>query len=369
MNAFTELFGVEYPIVAFSHCRDVVAAVSRAGGLGVFGAATFTPAQLEVELRWIDDHVDGLPYGINVLAPAPFAADDDADPAEYAGRIPEAHRRFVAGVTDRLGVPPPRTDRVPMPFGDGGLIISRRGLQERVDVALQHPARLLVSALGPFAPETVRLAKDAGMVIGGMCGAVRHAVAHVAGGAEVVIAQGVEAAGHTGEISTMVLVPQVVDAVAPVPVLAAGGIGDGRQVAAALALGAQGVWTGTIWLTTQESDVEDAVKRKLLAADSGDTIRSRCLTGKPVRNLRSPLLTAWEAPDAPVPLPAPLQGLLVKDAIAGVFENRVEDLMFSAAGQVVGQIVSTTSSRTVVHDLMTELATALDRLHTDYGAG
>ena len=364
MTAFQDLVPIEYPIVAFSHCRDVVVAVSRAGGLGVLGANTFSAEQLELELAWIDEHIGGHPYGVNVLAPTPFMSDDDlSDPSQHASQIPERHREFVADLMNRLSIPAPKTDAVPMPFGDGGLIVTRHGLQERIDVAMRHPVRMLVSALGPFDKDVVVTAKEAGILIGGMCGSPRHAKAHRDAGADVVIAQGVEAAGHTGEIATMVLVPQVVDAVAPLPVLAAGGIGSGRQIAAALALGAQGVWMGSVWLTTLESDVEVAGQAKMLAATSEDTLRSRCITGKPVRFLRLPWNVAWEDPDAPQPLSAPLQGNLMKPLLAGVYENRVEEQIGSSVGQVVGMMNTRSSVRNVLNELMEEFATTLVQLN------
>ena len=370
MTAFTDLVSVEYPIVAFSHCRDVVAAVSRSGGLGVLGAATFTPEQLEAELNWIDDHVGGMPYGVDVLAPPPFAGvPETADPSQYARHIPDGHHEFMRQVVERLDIPQPKTDRIPFPFGEGGLIVTRQGLAERIEVALRHPIRFLVSALGPFGADTVDRAHAAGIVIGGMCGSVKHALAHRTSGVDVVIAQGVEAGGHTGDISTLVLVPQVVDAVHPIPVLAAGGIGTGRQMAAVRALGAAGVWTGSIWLATQESDVSASVQEKLLAAESGDTVRSRSITGKPVRELRTAWHGVWEEPSAPAPLASPLQGLLVKDALAGIYENAVEPLMTSAAGQVVGLMKARRSVNQVVYDLMDEYASTLMALRDDVPEG
>src|SRR5438477_8410876 len=149
------------------------------------------------------------------------------------------------------------------------------------------------------------------VVVAALAGRKAHAERHKPAGVDLIVAQGTEAGGHTGEISTMVLVPEVVEAVKPVPVLAAGGIGSGRQIAAAMALGAEGVWCGSVWLTTTEAETHPAVQQKFLAATSSDTVRSRSLTGKPARMLRSAWTDEWAKPDAPDALPMPLQTMLV----------------------------------------------------------
>lgn len=358
---FCSAVGVDYPIVAFSHCRDVVAAVSRAGGLGVFGAAKFTPEQLEIELAWIDGHCGGRPYGVDVLAPSPSALDDqEVDLAALADSIPEAQRRFVDALAERYHLPPVK-EMAPT-FAFAGIVVSRRTIEAHVEIALRHNIKLLVSALGPFTREIVDRAHAKGILIGGMCGSVAHAVRHAQAGADVIIAQGHEAGGHTGEISTLVLTPQVVDAVAPIPVLAAGGIGTGRQLAAVLALGAQGAWMGSAWLTTEESDVDERVIEKLLRAESSQTIRTKSLTGKPVRTLRTPLEDAWAQPDAPPPLPAPQQGLLMRPLIQRAFQNNAEPLMGSAVGQVVGLMKERRACRSLVNEIMSELVDTLDRV-------
>jgi len=361
---FCAAVGVDYPIVAFSHCRDVVAAVSRAGGLGVFGAAKFTPEQLEVELSWIDEHVGGRPYGVDVLAPSPSAVDDpELDLSALAEQIPEQQRRFVDDLAERFDVPPAKEGASTFAFA--GIVVSRRTIEAHVEIALSHRVKFLVSALGPFRKEIVDRAHAQGTLIGGMCGSVAHAIRHASAGADVIIAQGHEAGGHTGEISTLVLTPQVVDAVAPIPVLAAGGVGTGRQLAAVLALGAQGAWMGSAWLTTEESDVDELVIEKLLQADSSQTIRTKSLTGKPVRTLRTPLEDAWSQPNAPPTLPAPQQGLLMRPLIQRAFQNNIEPLMGSAVGQVVGLMKERRACRALVNEIMTELVETLDRVGTE----
>jgi len=363
---FCRRAGVENPIVAFSHCRDVVAAVTQAGGMGVLGAAHFTPAELEVELSWIDDQVNGLPYGVDVLVPALGVGDDDSSGTpDLASQIPQEYWNFVEHLAERYEVPPATGGAEPVEFS--GIVVSRRNLDEQVEVTLRHPVRFLVSGLGPFPAEIVQRAKAKDVLIGGMSGSVKHAHRHVAAGADVIIAQGAEAGGHTGETSTLVLVPQVVDAVAPVPVLAAGGIATGRQLAAVLALGAQGAWMGSTWLTTHESDANPILVDKMLAAQSTQTIRTRCVTGKPVRLLRTEFEEAWAAPDAPKPLPAPLQGTLVRPLITRIFQNKVTPLMGHPVGQAVGLMNKRQTCRAVVEELMTGLVESLEQLRSELG--
>lgn len=360
---FCTQVGIDFPVVAFSHCRDVVVAVSRAGGLGVFGAAKFTPKELEVELRWIDEHVGGCPYGIDVLAPMAHDDRDTPDLDALRAQVPEQHTRFIEELGERFQVPPATKGATPREFS--GIVINRRDLERQIDIALSHPIKLLVSGLGPFAPAVVERARAQGVLIGGLVGSVRHALRHVECGADVIVAQGTEAAGHTGDVSTLVLVPQIVDAVAPRPVLAAGGIASGRQLAAALALGAQAAWMGSAWLTTEESEVDPDVIEKLLRADSNQTLRTRCMTGKPVRVLRTPFEKAWGAPDAPPTLPAPLQGLLVLPLLNRIFQNHVIPVMGQAVGQAVGMLNQRRSCRNVVDEMMQELVDTLDGVQTD----
>ena len=361
-----EQFGIEFPIFAFSHCRDVVAAVSKAGGFGVLGALTFTPDQLEIELDWIDDHVDGKPYGVDVVMPASYAGagelDGDSGRESMAAvldeMIPERHRQFVEDVLDRYEVPK----------ADGESSVGRllswthEGARPLIDVALAHPIKLIANALGPPPPDVVRLAHDHGVKVAALVGSVAQAERQVQNGVDIIIASGYEAGGHTGEITSMILTPDVVDAVAPVPVLAAGGIGDGRQVAAAIALGAEGVWTGSIWLTTAESDVAPVVLEKLLAAGPTDTVRSRALSGKPARQLRTAWTDAWEAPDSPGTLPMPLQFMLVADAQYRIGRSGKRELVGMPVGQIVGRMNSVKPVRQVVFELAEGFASAVDRL-------
>ncbi|TDD09977.1 nitronate monooxygenase [Nonomuraea deserti] len=367
-TAICERLGVEFPLFAFSHCRDVVAAVTNAGGFGVLGAIAYSPDQLDTELTWIDERVGGRPYGVDVLVPGRVDASALDRRAHLMDFIPERHRDFVTHLLSKYGVgaaPQPMT-AVADEFGRRVTAAGATGL---IDVALEHRIGLIASALGPPPPEMVARARSAGVPVAALVGTVEHARRQVAAGADLIVAQGTEAGGHTGEISTMVLVPQVVDAVAPLPVLAAGGIASGRQMAAAMALGADGVWCGSVWLTTEEAETPPAVKRKFLAASSLDTVRSRSRTGKPARQLRSAWTDEWDASqESPGPLGMPLQLLVAEGAMARIVaaaekgEPGAVELVNYYVGQVVGQLDQVKPARQVVYDLVSEFGDAVERL-------
>jgi NAD(P)H-dependent flavin oxidoreductase YrpB (nitropropane dioxygenase family) len=363
----SEMFGIDLPIFAFSHCRDVVAAVSKAGGLGVLGALAFSPEQLEIELNWIDEHVDGKPYGVDVVMPASYAGAGIGDLGELMeqlqGMIPEEHREFVERVLTEHGVPPlPEGEQVRELLG-----WTDTTARPQVDVALAHPICLLANALGPPPKDIVDLAHEHGVKVAALVGKVEQALAQVEVGVDVIVAQGTEAAGHTGEVASMVLWPDVVDAVAPRAVLGAGGIGTGRQMAAALALGTQGAWTGSIWLTVEEADVPDAVRRKLIAAGSRDTLRTRTWTGKPARLLRTGWTDAWEDPANPKPLQMPLQWFLTAEAQHRIFRSENEDLIGMPVGQIVSRMNEIRKTEDVVRDMVTECEETLARLRSLVG--
>jgi NAD(P)H-dependent flavin oxidoreductase YrpB (nitropropane dioxygenase family) len=362
-----DLLGIEFPIVGFSHCRDVVAAVSRAGALGVLGAVGFSPAQLEVELGWLDGAVGGRPYGVDVLLPQRFAGAEEGGGSleSLTALIPDEHRRFVDDLLERYGVPP-LPDGTPV--RSGMLDVSQRGVGALLDVALAHRPRLVASALGPAPDFLVDAAHEQGAVVAGLVGSRRHAERQRAAGVDLIVAQGCEAGGHTGEIGTMVLVPEVVDAVAPTPVLAAGGIGNGRQIAAAMALGAQGVWCGSVWLTTPEAETHPVVREKMLRASSGDTVRTRATTGKPARQLRTAWTQEWDDPAHPDPLPMPLHTMLTAEAqtrvqrAASASGSGAEQLITYFVGQVVGSMNSVRPAAQVVHDMVVEYLETAARL-------
>jgi NAD(P)H-dependent flavin oxidoreductase YrpB (nitropropane dioxygenase family) len=360
----TEMFGIELPIFAFSHCRDVVAAVSRAGGMGVLGALAYSPEELEMELKWIDDHVDGKPYGVDVVMPASYAGSDLGvdSAADLVGRlqgmIPAGHRQFVEDLLAQHGVPALSSDAEP-----GKVLLGWTDATGRpqVETALRHPIALLANALGPPPRDIVEQAHAHGVKVAALASTPRHATKQVDVGVDVVVAQGTEAGGHTGEISTMVLIPQVVDAV-DVPVLAAGGIGTGRQMAAGMALGAEGVWTGSIWLTVEEADTPAAARKRILEATSRDTVRSRSWTGKPARLLKNEWTDAWESQESPGTLPMPLQYMLISDALRRIGRSDAAELATFPAGQIIGSMNQVRSARDVVFGLIEEYAEAVERV-------
>jgi NAD(P)H-dependent flavin oxidoreductase YrpB (nitropropane dioxygenase family) len=363
-----DMFGIDVPIFAFSHCRDVVAAVSRAGGFGVLGAIGFSPEQLEIELRWIDEHIGGKPYGVDIVMPATSAIPDGVklDQDSLERMLPEPQKKFVAEMLERYHVPP-LPEGTPPPAA-GLLEWAGGATRSQVDIALEHPIKLLVNALGPPPKDVVERAHAHGIPVAALVGSPKHAIEQVEAGVDLIIASGTEAGGHTGEVGTMVLVPDVVDAVAPVPVLAAGGIGSGRQVAAALALGAEGVWTGSIWLTVAESDTHPVIVEKLLKAGSRDTVRSRAMTGKPARQLRTPWTDAWDGPGSPGPLPMPLQFVLTADATARIHHfarkpgSRAAELLGFPVGQVVSRMNQVKASHEVIYELVDEFVDSVKRL-------
>ncbi len=357
------LLGIEHPIVGFTPSEHVAAAISRAGGLGVLGCVRFNDAEeLDAVLGWMDANTGGRPYGVDVVMPARIPAEGAA--ADLGRLIPPAHRDFVEQTLVKLGVPPlPAGSQA----GDGVLGWLHSVARQHVEVALAHPARLIANALGPPPPDVISRAHDRGMRVAALAGKAEHARSHVASGVDIVVAQGYEAGGHTGEIASMVLIPEIADAVGDqVPVLAAGGIGCGRQIAAALALGAVGVWMGSAWLTTEEytfGSAMPALREALLAATSSDTVRSRIYSGKPARLLKNRWTRAWSEPGAPDPLPMPLQNLLVSEAHQRLMRSGQPDVVPMPVGQIVGRMNEVRPVADLVAALVREADETLARLN------
>jgi NAD(P)H-dependent flavin oxidoreductase YrpB (nitropropane dioxygenase family) len=362
-TAVTEMFGIDLPIFAFSHCRDVVVEASRAGGMGILGAAWMTPDELEVALKWIDEHVAGKPYGVDVVFPGTFAAlDSDPDPERI---LPHEHRAFVSRLIDRAQIPPLPTDDAAA-FGKEHAVkmnMTPSESERALEIALRHPVKFVVGALGVPPKHVIDAVHARGIKVGALVGSVTHARKQRDAGVDVVIAQGSEAGGHVGKVSSLVLWPQVVDAVAPMPVLAAGGIGRGRQFAAAMALGAAGIWCGSIWLGTRESELSPDMKEQLFRASSEDSVVSRALTGKPCRLLRSAYTEAWDGAGAPEPLTFPLQSILAGEPLRRAERARRLDYWTYAVGQIVGDMKSETTVRQVFTDILTEYVETIDRVH------
>jgi NAD(P)H-dependent flavin oxidoreductase YrpB (nitropropane dioxygenase family) len=359
--------GIEFPIFAFTHCRDVVAAVSNAGGIGVLGAVGFSAEQLEIELKWIDEHTD-KPYGVDIVIPGKYegkGADLSPDELEEKLRalIPQGHRDFVKKVLAEHGVPDLPPGEKPRELL--GWTAVTAGPQ--IEAALRHPkVRLIANALGTPPEDVVKEIQHSGRLVGALCGSPRHAKNHVAAGLDFIIAQGTEGGGHTGEIGSMVLWPQVIEAARPVPVLAAGGIYSGRQIAAALAMGCQGVWTGSIWLTVEEAEASPEEKQSFLDATSHDTVRSRSWTGKPCRMLRNDWTEAWENPENPKPLGMPLQFMVTSEAVSRThrYPAKSQRVAFNPVGQVVGAMNEVRPVREVIQTMVEEYVDAVDHLNS-----
>ena len=359
----TEIFGIEYPIFAFTHCRDVVVAVSKAGGLGVLGAAIHTDERLETDLAWIDAQLGDTPYGVDLMMPSRYVGNESGglDQQTLRARVPDEHKKFNERLLAAAGVPE-LPDHLKAPKRERGLRYSRKQARGIVDIALAHKARFLVSALGTPPAWVTEAAHVRGLFVGALAGKKKHAERHQAADVDVIIAQSYEAGGHTGEIGGMVLIPEIVNAVAPTPVLAAGGISGGRQMAAALALGAQGVWCGSVWLTTAESELDRLAREKLLAADTDDTVRTRSMTGKHARFLRSTWTEAWDRPDTPEPLQTPLQSVLNYDSLRRIDhamkapgttpESGAYQLYSYPAGQGIGAQNTVRATRDVVREII-----------------
>jgi NAD(P)H-dependent flavin oxidoreductase YrpB (nitropropane dioxygenase family) len=358
--------GIEFPIFAFTHCRDVVAAVTNAGGIGVLGAIGFPPDQLEVELSWIDEHVGDRPYGVDIVIPAKYEGMGEMDPDKLEEQIralvPPEHKEFALKILADHGVPEiPEEER-----RTGGMIgWTEAHAAKLLDVALRHPnVRLIANALGTPPADVVKRVQDSGRMIGALAGSVKHALNHKEAGLDFIICQGSEGGGHTGDVGSIVLWPEVIDAVAPIPVLAAGGIGSGRQMAAAMALGAQGVWSGTLWLTVEEADIPPKQMETYLAASSRDTVRSRSFTGKPCRLLKNDWTDAWEAEDTPDPLPMPLQMMVAIEAVSRGhrYPEQARDVNFNPCGQVIGRATTVRKAKDVVLSMVDDYLEATERL-------
>ena len=357
--------GIEFPIFAFTHCRDVVVAVSKAGGLGVLGAVGFTPEQLETELNWIDEHIGDRPYGVDIVIPGKYegmgATDADQLQEELQALIPDEHRKFVQKLLAEHGVPEvPEDERMQELIGFGTAIAG-----PQADIALSHEkVALLANALGTPPPDVIDKVHASGKLVAALCGSAAQAARHKAAGVDVVIAQGTEGGGHTGEIGSVVLWPEVLDVLGDTPMLAAGGIGSGRQMAAALSMGAQGVWTGSLWLTVEEADVPPAQMESLFEATSKDTLRSRSWTGKPCRMLRNEWTEAWEAEGNPEPLGMPMQFMVTSNAVqrGHKYPEQAKDVQFNPVGQIVGRMDKVRPTKDVIYEMVEECIEANDRL-------
>lgn len=372
-TALAERFGIDYPIFGFTPSQEVAAAISRAGGLGVLGCVRFNEAdELDEVLEWMHENTDGKPFGVDVVMPAKIPTEGSKTDIEAL--IPPEHKAFVERTLADLGVPPLENGER---LNTGVLGWLHSVARSHVDVAMEHARRygqikLIANALGSPPEDVIAQSHDNGVLVAALAGAREHALGHVNAGVDIVIAQGYEGGGHTGEVTSMVLWPELVDAVGDTaPVLAAGGVGRGRQIAAAIALGAQGVWMGTSWLTAAEyqlgktdeqPDEPSTVQKALLAATSRDTVRRRIYSGKPARLLKTRWTEAWDADGAPEPLPMPLQNILVGEAHARISQSDDPGVVAMPAGQIVGACNEILPVAEMISRMVAEYEEAVKRL-------
>ncbi|MCH8086631.1 MAG: nitronate monooxygenase [Chloroflexi bacterium] len=352
-----DLLGIKYPVLQAGMVPggspELTAAVSNAGGLGVLGASGWEPEAIREKIRWIRENTNN-PFGVDLQLPATMAEVDD-NKEEIKATLPldyPQHAAWVAEAKKRHNIP----DAKAPPSSAYNPAFIRR----QVEVILEEEVPVFVSALGP--PDWMTADAHAlGIKVIGMAGNIRHSKLHVKAGVDVVVAQGHEAGGHTGRIATMVLVPQVVDAIAPIPVVAAGGIGDGRGLAAALSLGAQGVWCGTLFLASEESGITPIHKQRIVEGRSEDWVISRLSSGKTARYFNNVLVKEWEESGLKA-LPMPLQGMLLEDLEEGAAEANLEELELSSGGQVGGLIKAKRPAAQILEEMVDQASEILSRL-------
>ena len=368
-----ELLDIEFPLVAFTHCRDVVVAVSKAGGCGVLGAVGMSPEQLEKELKWIDDHIDGKPYGVDVLIPNKMVDQSEKfDADKLKSMIPQEYADYRADILEKHDIEASELRTIDTAGSSFAQNTKADGAKALLDVAFSHPIKLIANALGVPPDWMLEMGKQNDVKVAALLGTAQHAINQVKAGVDILVVSGTEAGGHCGSVSTMVLIPEVHKAIQPygdVPILAAGGIVTGQQMAAAMAMGASGAWCGSVWLTTVESEVPPVIKEKMVAANSSETVRSRSRTGKHSRQLISPWTDAWESDKAPDPLPMPLQPMVAEPALQKVNKlaegghDGAKELSTYWVGQGVGLMNATISASDVVQEFKEEFISAYERLN------
>jgi NAD(P)H-dependent flavin oxidoreductase YrpB (nitropropane dioxygenase family) len=355
----SEMVGAEYPVFCagmgsfFFNLKAVTgarlaAAVSEAGGLGVIGAGMMSLDELREAIREVRSSTK-KPFGVDLLLPASIDRDvpdfsefSDLSFDHLLGMLPKEQREFVTDLKKELGV---KDTSVPLKFDT-----TTMRPRDAVDICLEEKVPVFAAGLGNPA-FMIEDAHAQGMVVMGLVGNVRNARRIAESGVDIVVAQGTEAGGHTGRIGTLALIPQVVDAVAPLPVIAAGGIGDGRGLAAALTLGAEGVWVGTAFLATEESDEFEINKEKVVESDEEGTEVTKIFTGKTMRGIKSRLIDRWKEGGVDT-LPMPLQTLLVAELLTGLYEMNKAEYLSGPGGQVSGMITAIRPAREVLEDMV-----------------
>ena len=348
--------GIEYPIFGFAHDVATVAAISKAGGYGVYGATRRFPQEIEAELADIKIRVGDAPFGVDLVLPPGMPEHNSR--AAIEAEIPPEHKAFVDGLIERYNVPPATEPGMRTRF-----IRSAEIEEEQIRTVLDSEVNMFACGIGAPGP-VIREAKARDKITLALIGSPHHVPRALAAGVDMIVAQGYDAGAHTGPIGTYSLVPQIVDAAGEVPVLVAGGVATGRHIAAALAMGAQGVWMGTAWLLSEEHQghMHPVNTEKLIAAGSGDTVITRSESGKTFRQVRTAWSQEWEAADAPEPLKMPYQDVLVGDLLGAIEEHDIEPLIHSGAGQSVGYFNEVKPVDTIMQKLVSEATDTLNQM-------
>lgn len=368
-----DMLEIEYPILlagmgsrGLATPPALVAAVSEAGGMGIVGGSGLTPDELRNQIRETRKLTD-KPIGVDLILPAKVAGGAGNTRTEVRAKLkadfPE-HVAFVEALMDRHGLEPVELDNefvVANTSGDRGETPGsnqKNMIQQQVDVIMEENVQMFAAGLGD--PSwVVPMARERGMTVMGLVGSPRNAMRQVEAGVDIVVAQGYEAGGHTGKIANFPLIPQVVDAVAPRPVVAAGGIADGRGVAAALSLGAVGAWVGTAFLVSQECAIHDTHKQQIVDGDSRDFEISRTYTGKTARMFRNEVVEAWTEGELD-PLPMPFQKILMDDFNAAARAAGRLEVHSNPAGQASGMLSEVRPAADIMRDLVAGAVEALN---------
>jgi len=362
-NAFCDFLGVEYPILLAgmgvggrATPPRLVAAVSQAGGAGILGCSGLSPEETRQRIREVRALTD-RPFGVDLLLPARIADAPDTRSGvreEIRRRYPE-HAAFVRSLLRRFDLP----EVLP----ENETVVNVEYAKRVIEVVLEERVPIFAAGLGD--PEFLApRARAQGMKLIGLSGSVRNAVRQRKSGVDAIVAQGTEAGGHTGAVASLPLIPQVVDAVSPTPVIAAGGIGDGRGIVAALALGAQAAWLGTAFLVADECEIFDASKQQIVAADSESFRVSKVWTGKTVRAFHSEISQAWAESGLPT-LDTPYQRILMEDFLASALAAGRHDLFYNIAGQVGGMLKTRRPAKDIMAGLVEGAIDELKRLQRD----
>ncbi len=364
-----ELLGIEHPIVLAgmggASVPELVAAVSNAGGLGVLGAAVCGPNQLRAWIRETRALTD-RPFGVDTLLPASVRRQRPGPPGapSPAERLPEL-QRFAERFLEREGLTvPPREELLRSAGIDerdlaGPPAFTKEFFEAQMEIVVEERVPVYAAGLGDPGPWVERLHANGTRVMA-VVGTVRHARKVAASGVDVIVAQGHDGGGHNSPIGALALIPQVVDAAGGIPVLGAGGISDGRGVAAALVLGAEGAWVGSAFLATPEAGLLDFQKQALIDASEEDTVISRALTGKPARMIRNRWAAAFVEAGVE-PLPMPLQPLVAMPVLAAARAAGRADVAPGFAGQGIGMVHALRPAAEVLRDLVAGAEEALAR--------